>query len=259
MTFRSFAFLTLALLLFVLSQAASSRASDIINRGSDLLQTDPGSAVFFGQPFEGVPLGTFDFDAAIGVKDVGGTDTIIRRAGVAFVPGPGNSATVATVVDAFQLRSVGQVSLLGGPLGVYYVTLQSGRGGPLSTGTMTINFGPEGDPHGTFSSSFDLFVDVRLGSLDGPILDSRLITIPDSGSVPWRHDPTGPVQIPGINIDLNGSSFDNDFWIEGIVRKETPNGFIAAHNATVPDVGGTLLLLSLALVGVGIKASPELF
>jgi hypothetical protein len=217
--------------------------------------------MFFGEPFQGVPLGTFDFvDPTIGVKNVGLADTLIRRVAAAAVPGPGNSATVATVVDAFQIRSVGPVSILGGPLGIYYVTLASGRGGPVSMGTMTINFGPEGDPHGTFSSSFDLFVDVRFGSLAGPILDSRLISIPDSGSVPWRHNPTGPIQIAGVNIELNGQSFENDFWIEGNVSKRTPNGSIGAHNAaaSVPDLGSTLLLLSLALVGIGwVKASPR--
>jgi hypothetical protein len=242
------------LLVIVLAQPTPSQASMIVAPGWNLLQTDPASTAFFGEPFQGVPLGTFDFlNPAIGVQDVGATDTLIRRIGAAAVPGPGNSATVVTVVDAFQLRSVNPVSILGGPLGIYYVTLASRRGGPVSVGTMTINFGPEGDPHGTFSSSFILFVDVRLGGLDGPILDSRPILIPDSGSVPWTHDPTGPIQIQGVNTELNGQSFENDFWIKGNVLKQTPNGTIGARNAglAVPDLGSSLFLLSLSLAGIG--------
>jgi hypothetical protein len=235
----------------------------IVAPGWNLLQTDPASTMLFGEPFQGVPLGTFDFvDPTIGVKDVGPTDTLIRRVAAAAVPGPGNSTTVDTVVDAFQIRSVNPVSILGGPFGIYYVTLASRRGGPVSTGTMTINFGPEGDPHGTFSSSFSLFADVRLGGLDGPILDSRVITIPDSGSVPWTHNPTGPIQIPGVNIELNGQSFENDFWIEGNVLKQTPNGTIGAGNAglAVPDLGSSLFLLSLSLAGIGwVKATSGTF
>jgi len=257
MTLKRRTFSAITIILGVLAQASSSQASNTIDRGSDLFETDPNSTSFFGKLFEGVPLGTFDFGGSIGVKNVGPTDTIIRRAAAVTVPGPGNSATVTTFVDAFQLRSQGEVSILGGPLAVYYVTLASERGGPVSSGTMTINFGPEGNPHGTFSSSFDLFVDVRENSLTGPILNSREIIIPDSGSVTWTHDPTGSIQIPGVNIDLNGLNSENDFWIKGSISKQTPNGGIGEHNAGVPDSGSSVLLLGLALIGFGCaKASP---
>lgn len=243
----------LAVVLAALAQAHSARASSTVRAGWNLLETDPSSTSFFGETFEGVPLGTFDFGGSIGVQVVGPTDTIIRRLEAATVPGPGHSVVVSTVVDAFQLRSVAPVSLLGGPLGIYYVTLASERGGPASTGTMTIAFGPEGSPHGTFSSSFELLVDVRLGGLQGPILDSRLISIPDSGSVPWRHEPAGPIQIPGVNLNLGGDDFEGDFWIVGGVTKQTPNRSIGARNAgaSVPDLGGSFLLMALAFAGVG--------
>jgi hypothetical protein len=251
----------IALILTALAQPTSSQASSTVSPGWNLLETVAGSTMFFGEPFEGVPLGSFDFSGSIGVKNVGPTDTIIHRVGTATVPGPGNSATVATAIDAFQLRSMDPVSILGGPLGVYYVTLQSGRGGPVSAGTMTIDFGPEGDPHGTFSSSFDLYVDVRLGSLNGPILDSRLISIPDSGSAPWRHDPTGPIQIPEVNVDLGDGTGENDFWIEGIVSKKTPNGIIVSRSAgaSVPESGSTIFMLSVAFAVIGwVKAAVGL-
>jgi hypothetical protein len=216
MTTKRFCFWALTVNLAGLTQPMLTQAANTIDPGWDLLETVPGSTLIFGKAFEGVPLGTFDFFGTIGVLNVGTTDTLIRRVGAATVSGPGNSVTVATVVDAFQLRSVGLVSLPGDPLGIYYITLASQRGGPVSTGTMTINFGPEGDPHGTFSSSFDLFVDIRLGSLNGPILDSRELDIPDSGSASWRHDATGPIQIPGVNIDLNGHDSANDFGSKGM-------------------------------------------
>jgi hypothetical protein len=234
--------------------AFSVRGSNIILPGWNLLETDSGTTSLFGHSFEGVPLGTFDFGSTVGVESVGAADTIIHRTDSATAPA-GGSSTVPTLVEGFQLRSVDPVSLLGGPLGIYYVTLQSARGGPESTGTMTINFGPEGDPHGTFSSSFDLFVDVRLGALNGPILDSREIAIPDSGANPWRHEPTGAVQIPGVNLNLDSNDSGSDFWIEGSVFKVLPNGVIGAHNATtgVPDAGSTLPLLGLALSGLALR------
>ncbi len=238
----------MATALATLVPGPTALAAPIVDPGWSLFQTDPATTSFFGFAFEGVPLGDFDFGGTIGLETVGPTDTIIRRLSAAADP----SAMVATVVDAFQLRSVGEVSILGGPLGIYYLTLSSARGGPASTGTMTIGFGPEGDPHGTYSSSFDLFVDIRLGSGFGPILDSRLISIPDSGAVPWRHEPTGPIQIPGVNVNLNGVDSQNDLWAIGMISKTTPNGSIGSHNAgAVPDAGGSLLLFGLALAGIG--------
>jgi len=238
--------------LTLLAVANQTKASDTIARGWDLFQTAPGLTTFFGQSFEGVPLGTFDFFGAIGVQNVGATDTLIRRLSTASVAGPGNSATIATVVDAFQLKSVNPVSILGGPLGIYYITLASLRGGPVSAGTMTINFGLEGDPHGTFSSSFDLFVDVRLGGLNGPILDSREVVIPDSGAVPWRHEATASIQIPGVNLYLGGAgNIANDFWVKGTVIKTTPNGGIGSTAAGVPDAGGALVLFAISLLSLG--------
>jgi len=242
----------MATALATLVPGPTALASNTVDPGWSLFQTDPATTSFFGFAFEGVPLGDFDFGGSIGLETVGPTDTIIRRLSAATVAGPGDSAMITTVVDAFQLRSVGDVSILGGPLGIYYLTLSSARGGPASTGTMTIGFGPEGDPHGTYSSSFDLYVDVRLGSGFGPILDSRLISIPDSGAVPWRHEPTGPIQIPGVNVHLNGVDSQNDLWAIGMVSKTTPNGSIGSHNAgAVPDAGGSLLLFGLALAGIG--------
>jgi hypothetical protein len=231
---------------------APLRATSTVGAGSNLLQTDPTVTTFFGHHFEGVPLNTFDFGGAVGVQDVGTTDIIIRRL-ASIAVAPGSSATVPTVVDAFQLRSVEQISIMGGPVGIYYITLASERGGPESTGTMTIHMGPEGDPHGTFSSSFNLFVDVRLNSLDGTILRSQAIDIPDSGSNPWRHAPTGPIQIDGVNTKLNGLNSDLDFWIIGSVSKQTPNGVIGAGNAGtfVPDLGSTLPLLGMVVAGMG--------
>src|SRR5262245_47177420 len=134
-----------AFIVTVLAQPVNSRATSTVAPGWNLLQTDPASTVIFGENFEGVPLITFDFGGAIGVENVGLTDTLIRRLSPATVPSPGNSVTVATAVDAFQIRTVDPVDVLG-PMGIYYATLQSKRGGPISTGTMTINFDPEGDP-----------------------------------------------------------------------------------------------------------------
>lgn len=121
----------------------TSRAqTNTVNPGWDLLQTVSGTT-FQGVPFFGVPLGSYDFDGTIGVQDVGNTDTIIQRLTAGTVPSP----TISIQMNALQLETAAPTSLFGGPLGLYFITLQSVRGGSASAGNMTIDFGA-----GTFNS-----------------------------------------------------------------------------------------------------------
>src|SRR5262245_23901839 len=202
-----------------------------------------------GVPFEGVPLGTFDFGG--GSLPVGSTDTIVHRLDTASAP----STAISTELVALQLMTSVPTDF-GLGVDTYFVTLQSVRGGPTSPGRMTINFGPEGPIHGTFDSFFDVFFDIRKGSLSGPIALSDDLELTSLG-IPWSHDPPpGHPLLPEINFHLNGQNRDNDFFpvaLQPIVH----NAAGAAHHVViptgsrlVPDGGATATLLVLGLFGV---------
>jgi hypothetical protein len=211
--------------------------------GWDLFESRP-STTFAGQPFTGVPLGTFDFGGTIGVKEVGNADTIVHRQSLASVdPFPNAAPPIPIELVALQLVSVNPIDL-GAGLGLYYVTLQSVRGGPASTGQMTITFdNPNG---GTFDSFFDVFFDIRLNDLSGPIVLSDVLSL-TSNDVPWNRTPDPlAVQILGVNRYLNGADAQEDFWPVTPFTEQHPQG--AAHvvqTASIPEPS------SLLLVGVG--------
>jgi hypothetical protein len=196
---RRFLLVTAAFFGILGNPALPSARAAMVSAGWDLFQTAPGTT-FTGVPFQGVPLGTFNFGGAIGVKNVGNADTIIQR--VSAVSSP--TGTTGLVMDALQLESSVPANL-GAGVGFYFITLQSARGGPTSTGTMTINFSPN-----TFSSSLDVFYDVRFGSLSGPIVFSNDSVLTTTGDT-WQHPPTG-LQIDGVNHNLNGTDNTTDFW-----------------------------------------------
>src|SRR5437667_670991 len=188
-----------------------STAGPTTNPGWDLFETVPGDPTcatgtcFMSVPFEGVPLGSFNFGGAIGVRGTGTTDTIVQRQDQANAP----LDTIPIELVALHLRTVNPVNL-GLGTGFYFITLQSERGGPASTGNMTITFAPEPPlltlSHGTFDSLINVFFDVRFGSLSGPITLSDALVL-TSDDVPWAHQSPGAnvLEIPGVNMLLNGS------------------------------------------------------
>lgn len=227
-----------------LALAGPLRAGGVVNAGYDLLQTEPGTA-FAGVDFVGVPLGTFDFGG--GPVATGLTDTIMQR----LAPAAGPSQSIPVEIVALQLVSATPVDF-GLGLGFYFITLQSARGGPASSGQRTIDFGPEGSPHGTFSSFFDVFFDIRLGALDGPIAlsDSLIVT---ADGVPWSHEPPpGAVQIPGVNTFLNGQDREADFFPIGTFVETTLTGAThALETATIVPEPASLAMAGLpALLGL---------
>jgi hypothetical protein len=192
-----------------------------------------------GVSLEGVPLGSFDFGGAIGVKPTGDTDTIIQRLQNA-TPG---SPTISIQLDALQLETEAPTTFGGMvPSGTYFITLDPSK---ASMGQMTINFATA--TSGTFSSSLDVWFDIHAGSLtgtqEGPAIELTL----QNGSANWSTiAPPGAELINEVNNLLNGSTTANDFWPGGTVTEMHTGG--AAHQVTdadVPDGGSTLALLAL--------------
>jgi hypothetical protein len=215
--------------------------------GSDYLQTAAGTT-FAGFPFAGVPIGP------------GGADTIVRRPFDAVLPGIPGGVTVPIELVALQLVSVQPIDL-GAGLDHYYITLQSVRGGPASTGSMTIQMqilddNLPGTPQGTFDSFFDVFFDIRIGSLNGPIVNSQVLTLTSQGT-PWDANPSpldllvnGLAGDAAANWHTNKGTGQLDFF-PGPISESHPSG--AVHNATLASIPepGTFGLMLAGLAALG--------
>jgi hypothetical protein len=218
-------------------------ADVIIAPGYDIFHSlSPGTS-FAGVPFMGVSLGTFNFGGTIGTQSVGNADTIIHR--TSSVDATLSGSTPLTML-ALQLETVAPTNVFG-PLDNYFVTLQSARGGPATVGTITIT--PT-----TFSSSIDVFFDIREGSLTGPIVRSGDETLLTSTTAPaWNQSPPpGAVLINGANSNQNGTDHSGDFYPAAPFSEAS---LLAAHGvflATVPEpsmiaTGSLTLLFGAAL------------
>jgi hypothetical protein len=162
-----------------------------------LPQSDPTLTV----GLRGVPLGQYDF-GPLGVRPTAATDTIVRRLAPA---NPGQHVVpIELVALQLQVTRVGPVAL-DVPV---FVTLQSRRGvnaldpppGPASTGTLDIAFA-EGCAGGTLDSAFTVNFDLRLGSLDGPII------------------PGPPGVDPGSSLSLRGVGTPWSSTVDTVVRR----------------------------------------
>jgi MYXO-CTERM domain-containing protein len=214
-----------------------SANGQIVAAGYDLWSTKPGDAAFGGYSFKGVPLGTFDFGGSVGVQPTGNTDTILQRTST-IASTLGGSGQAGLLLVALQLESTTQINFGGNGLDNYFVTLQSARGGQSSTGTLNVNFNNPGSG-GTFTSSFDVFFDIRKGALNGPVEYSSSLTLTSGGSGTangWLPTPlVGATLIAGINYHLDGTDSDEDFFPTGEVKHDSTG---AAHHITWSAGGG---------------------
>jgi hypothetical protein len=233
---------------------AAVRADPVVLAGTDYFQTTAGTT-FGGVPFMGVPLGSFNFPPVV---STGNTDTIIQRTSDVSLPSIGSSGVTPLVIRALQLESAVPADFgLGADF--YFITLQSARpgGGTASTGSMTITLGSmddhlPGTPEGSFSSSLDVFFDVRKGSLSGAIAMSSDLVLTNSGAL-WDADPTpadfivsGAVGDQDANLHTNKNPTQMDFFPTFI--SESSGG--DTHNVQptqnpVPEPSMRLLLAAL--------------
>ncbi len=232
----------------ILASACSSSADFVVASGWDLFQTEPGTELL-GISLTGLPLEEFDFGT--GPEYTGNTDTIVRRLGDSDSGGsPGPAAPIDIELVALQLQSVTPIDL-GAGLGIHGVTLQSDRGrhvtdpasGPASAGSMTLTF--DGDHvsspdapvgGGTFDSLINVYFDVRIGGVGGPIIYSDVLPLEATDAL-WLHEPNmGALLIPGVNEQLNGFSRHRDFHAAPFVeaKPDTAAHVVAPARIDVP-------------------------
>jgi hypothetical protein len=218
-----------------------------VHAGYDLFAAGPGTSFPGLGELEGVPFNSFNFSA--GLVPVGNTDTVVQRLSDVSVMAVGDTEMTQLEMVALQLRTVGPIDF--GNFGVdsYFVTLQSARGGPATMGSLSITFLSQ--ENGTTSSFFDVFFDIRKGSLTGPIVYSDELTLSNDGAAWGRDPPPGAVVIPGVNSLLNGRDNSEDFWPVTPFLESHPSGatYVAMTSTPEPStwlMGTTALVVGLA-------------
>jgi len=212
-----------AALLWVAGPIPSGRAA-IVDAGYDLLHTTTAFLVAPGGPytFTGLPLGTYDFGGAIGVKSVGNADTIIQRVSPPAITTPG---VFDLQVDALQLfDATHNLFAVLDPLG-------------LNTGTVTVN------DDGTWVNHFTVTFNVYYGSIGGLIVMHDVSKTFD-GHGWWSSTPgSGEVLIPGVNDFSDG----NNFYLVGPGLHDDGHG--SYHNVTsTPEVSTALSGMAAAVL-----------
>lgn len=239
--------------LFALAVPGLTQAGPVtIGPGWDFLQTISGTQ-FNGVDFKGVPFGNVDIStlpgvwtpAPIGVLTGNNStaDTIVYRSmnpGNPFIPGPpvilndGGSFTTPILMTAMQLVSTiafDPDGAGGAPLGIYYATQSATM---PSTGSMTITNDTGLSDGGTFTSLFDVFVDL---SLTNPYLDPNAQIVATLGD-----------KLAANGVWSKSDSTEGGFRIAAPFNEE---GLLASHMVKPVSEPATLALFGAGLILLG--------
>lgn len=135
--------------------------------------------------------------------------------------------------------------------------------GTPSLGMMTIHMASLDDPspgvpEGTFDSFFDVFFEIRLDTLHGPLASTGQLQLSSQGT-PWDANPSpfdllvnGLVGNAAANWHTNKGAGQLDFF-PGPISESHPSG--AVHNVTLTSIPepGTLGLMLAGLVALGAR------
>ncbi len=219
--------------------------------GYDLFETQSGTT-FLGTPLKGVPVNSYNFGGVIGTQNVGTTDTIVQRLNNA-----GPSVLNGTAPTSLQMNFLDMVTTapttFGGalPLNTYYIFLNPAS---PSTGTMNITYLTA--ISGTFQSSINVNYMIGTAPNDpSSAVTTGSSTLTTPGPVNWSDTaPLGALQIPGVNLNLNGSTINNDFWPNSSFVEDHPAGahHIVNNAVATPEPGSLALVFASASVGLGL-------
>ena len=212
-----------------------------IEPGWTLLETTEGTQINLPEvgltPFTGVPFGAFnfraghlgDFGRGLGRRKTSRTDAIAKRLVPAVTEEIGATITIPVELVGLQLRSVNPV---GGPFKDQhvFVTLQSMRGGPQTLGVMAIRFDSEAG--GSFSTMFQVYFDMRVGSLDSQPLSQRAKSFFGRETTWQRVAPSDAKLLPRINSKLSDAAQLGSFFPGEILIEATNDDTHAARVAT---------------------------
>lgn len=252
--------LALAFAQTLLGETAVCRGGTVL-AGWDLLDTGSETSLLIGTQnvhFKGVPIVNFDFGGSIGTKYVGSTDTIVHRLAPATAPnGDPSGFSIPIQIVALRLMSLEPVVAAGNQIVFATLSAAPASGGNPGASTnpvppakgLNIAFNP-GDTGGQFDSFFDVFFDLRINDVNGPIVVAGLQKTFTLLNQDWTHAaPAGANLVPGVNYLLNGVNTDQDFWIQGVALHQTNDG---THLVIPNPEPGTVAIAGLvALVGFG--------
>ena len=239
-----------SLLAFVLGVGGRPAFANPIQPGFDLFQTvSPGTSAVLPSiglvNFRGVPLD----------PSLGNTDTIVQRTG--SLPS-GGTGPIPIELVALELMSTSPVNIGGSFFDLFAVI---NKGGlipglpqpdvlPPSTGTLTILSHNDVTGTGTFSSFFDVFVDIELTPVGGnPRTPGSIVASMPSGN-------EGPLQATGSWSHTPPPNYPNNpgfpaggFFPVGLILETSPTATHPVRPATtVPEP------FSLSLLGIGAAA-----
>jgi len=249
-----FRFILQSLAIFAATRMLAETRADTVSVavGYDLFESVGNASNFPGLgSLMGVPIGNYNFGGAIGLQNVGNTDTIIQRLQAATVTAPGaitypvTAPTIGLSVAALQLETTQPVNFGGFGLDNYFVTLTPTV---ASTGTMDITFASAAG--GTFASTLDLNLDIHKGSLNGAVVDSLTnIVLTNSGAGWGRIAPPDAVLINGVNNLLDGNDTNQDFWPVPPVMETHPGGGVhVVTNASIPEPSTWIMLFTAGII-----------